>query len=97
MSFNSKLQSEDVDLLFEGILKLKDKEECYRFFEDLCTIKELESMTQRFKVARMLYSETTYEEIMNETSASTATISRINRSLQYGAEGYKLILKRMEE
>ncbi len=97
MSFKSKLENEDVDLLFEGILKLENKEECYRFFEDLCTIKELESMTQRFKVARMLYEETTYEEIMNETSASTATISRINRSLQYGAEGYKLILKRMKE
>lgn len=97
MNFNAKLQNEDVDLLFEGILKLENKEECYRFFEDLCTIKELESMSQRFKVARMLYKETTYEEIMNETSASTATISRINRSLQYGAEGYKLILQRMEK
>ena len=93
---NKKIRTEAVDALFEGILTLKDKEECYTFFEDICTINELLSLSQRFEVARMLRSEKTYLEIANKTGASTATISRVNRSLNYGNDGYDMVFSRIK-
>ena len=86
-----------VDYLFDAILSLKDREECYTFFEDVCTINELLSLSQRFEVAAMLRSHKTYLEIAEKTGASTATISRVNRCLKYGADGYVTVLSRMKE
>ncbi len=91
------IRTEAVDHLFEAILELKDKEECYLFFEDVCTINELLSLSQRFEVARMLTQNRTYLEIAEQTGASTATISRVNRSLNYGNDGYQLIFSRLEK
>ena len=85
------------DKLFAGILSLKNIEECYMFFEDLCTAGELESMQQRFAVAAMLRKDETYQKIADQTGASTATISRVNRALTYGDDGYELVLNRLEE
>lgn len=93
--YSSKLESKDMDFLFEGILTLKNKEECYRFFEDICTINEIKAFEQRLQVARMLAEKRTYLDIASTTGASTATISRINRSLNYGNDGYKLVLSRI--
>lgn len=90
-----KIRTEAVDHLFEAILHLKDKEECYAFFEDVCTINELLSLSQRFEVAKMLVEKRTYLDISEETGASTATISRVNRSLNYGCDGYKTVFERM--
>lgn len=90
-----KLKSEPVDHLFEAILTLQNKEECYAFFEDLCTVNELLSLSQRFEVATMLREHKTYLEIAEKTGASTATISRVNRSLNYGNDGYELIFNRL--
>ncbi|NBG87508.1 YerC/YecD family TrpR-related protein [Isachenkonia alkalipeptolytica] len=97
MAYDSKIQSEQVDALFKAVLSLKTEEECYRFFEDLCTYKEIQSMAQRLQVAKMLKDEKTYGEIEEKTRASTTTISRINKFLQYGSEGYNLILDRLME
>ncbi|WP_435787655.1 YerC/YecD family TrpR-related protein [Clostridium sp.] len=94
--YRSKLQSKDMDFLFEGILSLQTKEECYRFFEDICTINEIKAFEQRLQVAKMLAEKRTYLDIASTTGASTATISRINRSLNYGSDGYKLILGRLK-
>lgn len=94
---NKKIRTDAVDHLFDAILCLKDKEECYNFFEDLCTVNELLSLSQRFEVATMLRERKTYLEIAEKTGASTATISRVNRSLNYGTDGYELVFKRMEE
>ena len=94
---NRKLKDEDMDILFRGILKLSTVEECYDFFEDLCTISELRAMVQRFQVARMLDEGRIYSDIVQETGASTATISRVNRSLNYGNDGYELVFSRMAE
>ncbi len=94
---NKKIKNKAVDFLFDAILCLKDKEECYRFFDDLCTVNELLSMSQRFEVAAMLENHNTYLEIAEMTGASTATISRVNRSLNYGNDGYELVFGRMEE
>lgn len=91
------LHTEEMDRLFDGILKLQTREEAYKFFEDLCTAGELEAMQQRFEVASMLREKNTYSEIAEKTGASTATISRVNRSLMYGDDGYELVLKRLEE
>lgn len=96
MSYHSKLKEPFIDDLFEGILLLKDEQECYRFFEDLCTVAELKSMAQRLEVAKMLKQDATYTAIAEATGASTATISRVKRALNYGADGYKLILSRLE-
>ena len=85
------------DHLFEAILTLKDKEECYTFFEDVCTINELLSISQRYEVAKLLREGQTYLDISNATGASTATISRVNRSLNYGNDGYDLVLERVNE
>ncbi len=92
----AKFENEMIDQLFEAILLLEDEEECYKFFEDICTINEIESLAQRLEVAKMLERGATYEQIVEKTGASTATISRVKRYLNYGAEGYKLILARMD-
>ena len=92
---NKKLKNDAVDQLFDAILCLENKEECYNFFEDLCTINELLSLSQRLDVAIMLRQKKTYMEIAEKTGASTATISRVNRSLNYGCDGYDLIFERM--
>ncbi len=92
MSKNIKTPA--VDALFDAILSLKDREECYTFFEDVCTINELLSLSQRFEVAAMLRSHKTYLEIADKTGASTATISRVNRSLNYGNDGYDMVFER---
>lgn len=93
---NKKLKNDAVDYLFDAILQLNSKEECYNFFEDLCTVNELLSLSQRFDVATMLRNNKTYLEISEKTGASTATISRVNRSLHYGNDGYELIFQRLE-
>ena len=95
--YDSKLKSKETDALFRAILSLTNEEECYRFFEDLCTINELKSMSQRMEVASLLQQGLTYNVIEDRTGASTATISRVNRSYLYGAQGYRLVLDRMEK
>ena len=94
---NKKLQTESVEHLFEAILTLENKEECFNFFEDLCTINELLSLSQRYEVAAMLKNHKTYLEIAEKTGASTATISRVNRSLNYGCDGYELVFNRLND
>ena len=91
------IRTEAVDQLFDAILCLKNKEECYTFFEDVCTINELLSLSQRFEVAKMLRQKKTYLEISDKTGASTATISRVNRSLEYGNDGYEMIFNRLKK
>lgn len=95
--FDSKLKNEQTDLLFEAILSLNSLEECYRLFEDLCTIHEIQALAQRLEVAKLLRERTTYHEIAERTGASTATISRVNRCLTYGSDGYNIVLDRMEK
>ena len=94
---SKNIRRTEVDHLFEAILTLKDKEECYTFFEDVCTINELLSISQRYEVAKLLREGQTYLDISNATGASTATISRVNRSLNYGNDGYDLVLERVHE
>lgn len=94
---NSKLQDKNLDDLFEAILCLENKEECYNFFEDLCTILELKSLSQRFQVAKMLSDHHVYSDIVGATGASTATISRVNRSINYGSDGYRVVFERMKK
>lgn len=94
---NSKIKNKENDFLFRAILQLRDLEECYRFFEDLCTVTELKSMSQRIAVAKMLSDGKVYSEIVRQTGASTATISRVNRSLEYGCDAYPMVFARMEE
>ncbi len=94
---NPKIKTESVDFLLDAILCLKNRDECYNFFEDLCTVNELLSLSQRFEVAAMLKKKKTYLEIAEKTGASTATISRVNRSVNYGNDGYDLIFARMEK
>lgn len=93
---NKKIQTEAVDHLFEAILCLRDKEECYAFFEDVCTVNEILSLSQRYEVARMLREHRTYLDIAEQTGASTATISRVNRSLNYGNDGYDMVMERLK-
>ena len=97
MSYESKLQREDIDEFFDAVLTLKNREDCYRFFEDVCTINEIHAFAQRLQVAKLLSEKKTYIEIEEETKASTATISRINKCLTYGADGYKQVLNRLRE
>lgn len=92
---NSKLKTGEVEHLFDAMLTLRDKEDYYKFFEDLCTINELLSMAQRYEVAKMLREGHTYLDIAKSTGASTATISRVNRSLNYGADGYDIAFQRL--
>lgn len=94
---NKKIKTEAIDSLFDAILCLKDRGECYSFFEDLCTVNELLSLSQRFEVAAMLGSHKTYLEIAEKTGASTATISRVNRSLNYGNDGYEMVFNRLNK
>ena len=94
---SKKIRTTEVDHLFDAILCLKDKEECYTFFEDVCTVNELLSISQRYEVAKMLREKKTYLEIAEKTGASTATISRVNRSLNYGSDGYDMVFSRMAE
>lgn len=83
-------------MLFDAILTLKTREECYAFFEDLCTVTELKAISQRYVVATMLNDKRVYSDIVNETGASTATISRVNRSLIYGSDGYAMVFERLK-
>ncbi len=92
---NPKLRDPMTGMLFRAILQLRTVEECYRFFEDLCTVGELKDLAQRFAVARMLADGKTYQQIAGTTGASSATISRVRRFLTYGADGYTLVLDRM--
>ncbi len=94
---NSKLENKNIDFLFKAILALETREECYNFFEDLCTVQELKTIAQRLVVAKMLSDKCVYTDIVNETGASTATISRVNRSLQYGCDGYDVIFERIKD
>ena len=94
---NKKIRTEAVDHLFDAVLCLKTKEECYAFFEDLCTVNELLSLSQRYEVATMLKDGRTYLDIAEKTGASTATISRVNRSLNYGNDGYDMVFSRLKK
>lgn len=93
---NPKIKDESVDFLFKSILELKNMNECYAFFEDLCTVQEIKAMSQRITVAHMLSTKKVYSEIVAKTGASTATISRVNRSLHYGSDGYDMVFKRLK-
>ena len=97
MAFTSKVKNEAIDELFQAILSLKNQEECYRFFEDLATVSEIKSLAQRLQVAKMLLDDETYTNISEKTGASTATISRVKNALHYGADGYKLVLQRIDK
>ena len=92
-----KLRTKENDELFKAMLKLKSVDECYDFFEDLCTITEILAMSQRLSVAKLLKEKKSYVEISKETGASAATISRVAKCLSYGRDGYNLILGRLEE
>ncbi|MBQ8359591.1 MAG: TrpR-related protein YerC/YecD [Oscillospiraceae bacterium] len=92
-----KLQSETMNQLFDAILNLENREECYAFFEDLCTIKELQDMAQRLQVAQMLYDGCSYQTIAEAAETSTATIGRVSRCLNYGSGGYRTMLGRMKK
>ena len=94
---NQKMKNDNLDFMFSAILELQTLEECYDFFEDLCTVRELKAMAQRIVVAKMLRDKQVYSDIVTQTGASTATISRVNRSLQYGCNGYEKIFQRMED
>ncbi len=94
--YESKTQNSETDHLFEAILSLRSIEECYRFFDDICTIKEVGAMAQRFEVAKLLRQGLTFNAIAEKTGASTATIARVNKCLVYGADGYTTILKRLD-
>ncbi len=94
---NKNLKAPDTDFLFEAVLTLENIEECYNFFEDLCTASELREFSRRFAVAKMLSDKKSYTEIISQTGLSTATISRVNTCLKYGAGGYVLALERMKK
>jgi TrpR-related protein YerC/YecD len=96
MTVNKKLRDPVIDRLFEAILNLENIDECYALLEDLCTINELKAMAQRFAVAEMLDQGKTYEDITAVTGASAATISRVNRCLHYGADGYRQAIDRLK-
>lgn len=91
---SKSIRTDAVNHLFDAILTLENKEECFKFFEDVCTINELLAISQRYEVAKMLREKRTYLDIADKTGASTATISRVNRSLNYGADGYDMVFKR---
>jgi TrpR-related protein YerC/YecD len=95
MSYESRFKNPETDELFKAILALETEEDCYRFFEDICTVNEIYAISQRFHVAKLLYEHKTYNEIEEITKASTATISRVNKCLLYGADGYRRILDRL--
>lgn len=93
--YHSRLKNDFIDEFFKAILLLQTEEECYRFFEDVCTVSELQDIAQRLAVAKMLQENYTYSDIAEKTGASTATISRVKKSLHYGADGYKLVLDKL--
>ena len=93
----SKIRDDNTDFLFDAIMQLKDRDECYAFFEDLCTVPEVKAMAQRIAVAKMLSNKKVYNDIVRLTGASTATISRVNRSLSYGCGGYEIVFNRLEQ
>lgn len=95
--YHSKLETPMIDQLFEALEVLETREDYYRFFEDVCTISELNAIAQRLVVAKMLDSDQTYTSIAQKTGASTATISRVKKALNYGADGYRLALDRLSE
>ena len=95
--FTSRLKSAQADNLARAILALRDEEDCYKLFEDLFTIREIQDLSQRLEVARLLQANSTYTEIVEKTGVSTATIGRVNRALNYGAGGYQLVLERIAE
>jgi TrpR-related protein YerC/YecD len=95
--YTSKLKSKPMDELFQAILTLESAEDCYRFFEDIATIQELKDFAMRLQVAKQLYEQVNYTEIIKSTGASSATISRVNRALNYGADGYKLVIKNIKK
>lgn len=97
MTYDSRLKDEFTEELFEAILLLQNKEDCYRFFEDICTVAEIKAMAQRLEVAKMLDQDLTYTDIAEKTGASTATISRVKRCLFFGADGYRAILDRLKK
>ncbi len=97
MNYRYKVQNREMDKLFEAILDLNTVEECYMFFDDLCTINELEAFGQRLTVAKMLHDKHTYQEIEKETGISAATISKISKSYLYGPGGYKMIIERLKK
>ena len=92
---HEKIKDPNVDFLFKAILELKNMDECYDFFEDLCTVTELKALSQRIVVAKMLRDNKVYSDIVEQTGASTATISRVNKCLQYGSDGYKKAIERI--
>lgn len=92
-----KLRGEQLDQLFDAILSLKNRDECYKFFDDLATMSEVQSFAQRLQVAKMLLDGSTYNSIETDTNASTATISRVRRCINYGSDGYKLVVDRLNE
>lgn len=94
---SDKYQEIDLAPLFEAVLTLENPEECRRFFEDLCTIQELKAISQRLQVAKMLDQNCVYNEIVTKTGASTATISRVNRSLHYGSDGYRVVFEHLKQ
>lgn len=93
--YESKMRSKETDHLFQAILSLKTEEECYRFFDDLCTFSEILAMTQRFQVAKELYGGDTFANISEKVGASSTTITRVNKCLHYGADGYRIVLDRL--
>lgn len=92
---NKRIKKERTDEMYQAILTLQTVEECKKFFDDLCTVTELQAMEQRFQVAVLLHEGNIYNDILEKTGASSATISRVNRSLQYGADGYSVVFERM--
>ena len=97
MNFTPNWKDRNAELLVKALLHLDDEEEVYRLLDDLCTIAEIKAMSQRIHVAQLLYEDTTYNLITHETGASTATISRVNRCLNYGANGYRTVLGKLKK
>jgi len=97
MAEKNPRRNETIDALFDAILSLETREECYDFFEDLCTVKEISDMAQRLEAAKLLLDGSTYEQIVKTVEISTATISRINRCIQYGTGGYRQTIEKVHE
>lgn len=94
--YDSKIKNDEIDELYNAIMSLKSREECYQFFDDLCTFGEIKAMAQRFRVAKLLTEGKTFTQISEEVGASSATITRVNKCITYGSDGYKLILDRLK-
>jgi len=94
--YDSKIKNDEIDELYNAIMSLESREECYQFFDDLCTFGEIKAMAQRFRVAKLLTEGKTFTQISEEVGASSATITRVNKCITYGSEGYKLVLDRLK-